>query len=504
MDAINRIALPGAPRCVINIVVMEAMERFAFYGFRAILTLYLIDRLGFSESAAVSIFAFSSALSYTSPLLGGWLADAAIGKYSTILWLGCVYAIGMWALVLSAARTSTVGSLVSLVLIGIGTGGIKPCVSSFGADQFGRDGEAENDNPAVRRYFAVFYASINVGSVVSFIVTPIIRGQCGYSAAFALPAALMACALIAFRSAASDYVVLRPRDLQANSCSTVVEIFERSKSPSPDVVSLRRVLGVLSTLPVFWMLYDQQGSVWVMQANDMGRFGGRIQPEQLGVVNPILILLLLPFFEKVVYPRLAVEFGNRAVPPTFRMAAGMVFAAASFFVAAIVEAALPLNILWQLPQMFLISVAEILVSVTGLEYSYTQAPAKFKSTVTSAYLLTVAVGDICGGALYASFGDRTSRATLMLVCAILMLANLVLFAKVANSLTGQTLFGPVHTTEDDDMYQGRRTNSLQLVGSQTAGTPTRETTMSVDSNPLFAPPMTAGPSPLSATSIAMV
>ena len=120
------------------------------------------------------------------------------------------------------------------------------------------------------------------------------------------------------------------------------------------------------------MLYDQQGSVWVVQAAEMENFGGKLQPEQLGVANPVLILLLLPLFEKSIYPALERKGFSTSAPR--RMCAGMVVASVAFFVAAAVDLRLAegrrVNILWQLPQIFLITVAEILVSVTGLEYSH--------------------------------------------------------------------------------------------------------------------------------------
>ena len=73
--------LPGAPSTVWKIIAMEGMERFAYYGFRAILTLFFVRRLGMAESTAVSYFAFTSALAYASPLLGAWLAAIRVAPY---------------------------------------------------------------------------------------------------------------------------------------------------------------------------------------------------------------------------------------------------------------------------------------------------------------------------------------------------------------------------------------------------------------------------------------
>ena len=327
--------LPGAPSTVWKIIAMEGMERFAYYGFRAILTLFFVRRLGMAESTAVSYFAFTSALAYASPLLGAWLADERWGRFATIAALGAVYCCGMVVLVAAAAATSTAGALGALALVGLGTGGIKPCVSSFGADQISTADDGDDD--AVRGYFSVFYASINVGSVLSFVVTPVVRSSFGYAAAFSVPAALLALALAVFASARKDYVVVPPK-ADGSVLGALARALSSAPSDDPDVAALRSSFSVLAMLPVFWMLYDQQGSVWVVQASEMGTFGGRIQPEQLGVVNPVLILVLLPLFERSLYPALAAA--RVPIRPPHRMVAGMVVAALSFVVAAGVDLAL--------------------------------------------------------------------------------------------------------------------------------------------------------------------
>jgi len=502
------------PRGVPSIVAMEAMERFAYYGFRAVLTLYLRDWLGLSSSLAISAFEWTSSLAYASPLLGGWLADGVLGKYSTILWLGAVYCAGLWVLVVAAWRRSLGLSVVALVLAGVGTGGIKPCVSSFGADQFPSTTKGDDD-PARRRYFALFYAAINVGSVASFIVTPLARAQLGYAAAFALPATLLSVSLLSFYAARNLYSSrkhrrekhsaaahssgaasssealqfsrtlgralketfcaatarrLRRRRDNEDECfsrvAVVVAVAERAADDEErDVVALRRAFRLLCALPIFWTLYDQQGSVWVVQAYDMARRGW-IQPEQVGVFNPIFILLLLPFFDTIVYPSLERHLGKAATSPTSRIKAGMVFAAVAFFVAAGVDASLPLNILWQLPQIFLISVAEILVCVTGLEYSYAQAPPAYRALVTSAYLLTTAVGDALAGILYAALGPFVSRTSLLLGCAAAMLAVVALFTRITTDSSTDVLLNTARAVGDDDaapdceLQQGSSTRLL--------------------------------------------
>ena len=103
-------------------------------------------------------------------------------------------------------------------------------------------------------------------------------------------------------------------------------------SQDDDARELRSIGEVMVLLPVFWMLYDQQGSIWVVQASEMKNFKGKVQPETMGVINPVLILLLLPLFEKGIYPYLERHGVSTRAP--WRMMAGMVVAAAAFVVAA--------------------------------------------------------------------------------------------------------------------------------------------------------------------------
>src|SRR5688572_24561735 len=123
------------------IIGNEAAERFSFYGMRNILTVFLVDyllsrSLGQSarEAEAKSIFHLFVVGVYYFPLLGGFLADRWFGKYKTILWLSVVYCAGHACLALF--ESDPVGFYLGLGLIALGSGGIKPCVSSFVGDQF--------------------------------------------------------------------------------------------------------------------------------------------------------------------------------------------------------------------------------------------------------------------------------------------------------------------------------------------------------------------------------
>ena len=201
--------LPGPP-CVRNILGSELCERFSWYGLRAILVLYFNHSLGWSKDASISMFSYSSALAYFMPLLGGYLSDSRLGKYRTILYFSCLYVVGCTMLAVSALERLVWLSILGLVFIGVGTGGIKPCVSSFGADQFTQRrcinaSEVSAREHQISSFFHFFYFSINLGSVGSFILTPLLRQYFGYAVAFAVPAVLLAIATIIFWSARNTY-----------------------------------------------------------------------------------------------------------------------------------------------------------------------------------------------------------------------------------------------------------------------------------------------------------
>ena len=124
------------PVAVYFILSAEFCERFSFYGMKTILPPYLLT-LGLTTTEATMIIHGFIFFAYFVTLFGGWLADAKIGKFKTILYLSIVYCLGNATLSVSSMGLAEMAGMVGgLLLIGLGTGGIKPCVSTFGGDQF--------------------------------------------------------------------------------------------------------------------------------------------------------------------------------------------------------------------------------------------------------------------------------------------------------------------------------------------------------------------------------
>jgi len=363
---------------------------------------------------------------YMILLIGGIIFDFYWGKYKIILYLSVVYAMGSIILAITANESITGGSpqfwgcALGLVLVGFGTGGIKPCVSSFIGDQF-----TAEQATMLTSVFAWFYFAINTGSLASTFLSPIIREEAGFEYAFGIPAILLLLATLFFYLGKKHYRFAPLTDNVLAKFYRVVKVslvdrFQRGLlNPSreldhwmdgaknyydsqlvDDCKAVTSVLRIFLPIPVFWMLYDQVTTRWTIQAEEMDRDMGfyKIPQDQVQVLNPLLILILIPIFDRGIYPFLD-RVGLRMGMLT-RMTVGMILTAATFVIAAFVQLAIDsadpetVSVWWQLPQYFVLSCSEIMVSITGLEFAYANAPTSMKSIVMASWQLTVAVGNI--------------------------------------------------------------------------------------------------------------
>ena len=146
------------------------------------------------------------------------------------------------------------------------------------------------------------------------------------------------------------------------------------------------------------MLFDQKASAWVLQAKTMVLEVGpaTFEPSQLQFINPLLMMLLLPLTTGLLYPALAKT--RWALTPLRRMPLGMFVAGLSFVCVAIIQhyldVGLRLSVMWQFAPYVLLTLGEVLVSVTGLEFAYAQAPRKMKGTIMSFFYFANSVGNL--------------------------------------------------------------------------------------------------------------
>lgn len=398
------LATSGFPPGIPYIVGNEAAERFSFYGMKAILIVFMTQYLMGSDGARDTMndeqakFWYHTFVmaAYFTPLLGALLADWLLGKYRTIICLSVLYCLGHLALALDETR---VGLMLGLGLIALGTGAIKPCVTAHVGDQFGRQ-----NKHLLEKVYGWFYIAINLGSFVSTLLTPLLLDWYGPAIAFGVPGILMAVATILFWMGRHDFAHIPARGGQ---------VF-RDAFTGTGLRAIIALAPVYILVAMFWSLYDQTGSAWVLQAEQMDNvvFGVTILSSQIQAANPFLILVLVPLFSYVFYPLI-----NRFFPLSAlrKIGMGMFLTVAAFSVSALIEQNIQdggkPNIVWQVVAYIILTAAEVMVSITCLEFSYTQAPNSIKSIVMSLYLLSVSLGNLITAAVNAVIqnADGTSK-----------------------------------------------------------------------------------------------
>ncbi len=159
--------------------------------------------------------------------------------------------------------------------------------------------------------------------------------------------------------------------------------------------SVLRVLVLFALVTPFWSLFDQKASTWVLQANGMTK-PEWFEPSQMQALNPLLVMLLIPFNNLVLYP--ALRRAGFEPTPLRRMGAGIAFSGLSWVVIGVLQLSLdagePLSITWQVLPYALLTLGEVLVSATGLEFAYSQAPAPMKGAILAFWSLSVTVGNL--------------------------------------------------------------------------------------------------------------
>ena len=444
---------PKMPPQIPFIIGNEGCERFSFYGMRNILTVFLMTSLLLAipeemrKGEAKEVFHTFVIGVYFFPLLGGWIADRFWGKYKTILYLSLVYVCGHACL--AFFENSIRGFYFGLFLIALGSGGIKPLVSSFVGDQFDK-----TNRSLAQKVFDAFYWIINFGSFFASLCMPWILKHWGASAAFGIPGVFMFIATVIFWSGRHKYIHVKPTAhedpnsfikvvksalagggaglvvalvgaalaVYAVSCYEAIGLVAalclalllvmlfggigawmqldraKAKHGAEAVEAVRAVLRLLvlfALVTPFWSLFDQKASTWVLQADQMSK-PWWFESSMMQSVNPALVMILIPFNNIVLFPMLT-RMGLK-ITALRRMGMGIAFAGLAWIVVGgmqlFIDGGDKLVITWQILPYVLLTIGEVLVSATGLEFAYSQAPPAMKGVITSFWNLSVTMGNL--------------------------------------------------------------------------------------------------------------
>lgn len=287
----------------------EFAERCSYYGMRAILALYMTDRLGVDEGNAGTYMALFIAACYFFPLIGGYVADNFLGKYWTIILFSVPYVIAQF----TVGIENKYYVFGSLLLLAMGSGVIKPNISTLMGLTYEqqRPGQDQLRTSA----FSWFYMAINIGAFLSQITMPLLRTKYGYQAAFLFPAVLMSLALIIFalgkRFYAKESITRKivgdeSRNRNPIEGKTITGLpihikYVSAEDKAADAVLKRQTLGRIGllflTVMFFWAIFDQSASTWIFFANvymDCTLFGVPTPPDSIQAFNAFFIVLLVP------------------------------------------------------------------------------------------------------------------------------------------------------------------------------------------------------------------
>ncbi len=393
---------------------------------------------------------------YFFPLLGGYLADRYFGKFNTIIWFSLIYSLGQGFLAFFA--DNRMGFFTGLALIALGSGGIKPLVASFVGDQFTQANKhlakivfdafywiinfgslfasalmpffLKQYGPSVafgipgvlmliatlvlwigrKRYIMVPPTTSDphaFAKVVRTALTTRVDGQAPIGRVVAILGSLLAIAALALIPVSGVVISV---------CSALVLFLvgvgggawiqlERARGKHPDtavdgVRAVLRILIVFALVTPFWSLFDQKASTWILQGNLMSipdwLPSWLNQPSQMQLLNPLMVMILIPFNNMVLYPALR----RAGIEPTAlrRMTVGIVFSALAWIVVGslqiVIDGGNPISLMWQTLPYALLTFGEVLVSATGLEFAYSQAPAAMKGVIMSFWYLSTTVGNL--------------------------------------------------------------------------------------------------------------
>ena len=479
-SGVDASGIGGHPRGLNTLFFTEMWERFSYYGMRALLVLFMTQSmtddnpgLGIGEADAGAIYGIYTSLVYLLSLPGGWVADQLWGQRKAVFVGGCIIAAGHFSMAVPTTATFFLG----LALIVIGTGLLKPNVSSMVGDLYAA-GDARRDAG-----FSIYYMGINLGAMLG----PTLCGWAGevynYHWGFSLAGIGMVAGLIQYRmqsgllgsagllqtSDSPEILTSRSRifylvstasilavlifgyllavgavDVEISSIATVlgsgilivsalfiVYLFVAGGLAADEKKRLVVIVWLCLLAAVFWSGFEQAGSSMNLVARDWTdrMVGGWEMPASwLQNVNPIFIVAFAP-----VFAWLWVALARRKAEPSaaVKFALGLLLLAVGFFVAAWgyagASAETPAALRWLIVTYFFHTVGELCLSPVGLSAMTKLAPAGRTGQMMGLWFIAAAFGNLIAGLVAGQIEDLPPAELFTQVAWIIAGAGVVAF-----------------------------------------------------------------------------
>jgi solute carrier family 15 (peptide/histidine transporter), member 3/4 len=362
----------------VAILLTELCERLTFYSLSGNLVLFCTNILQFSNDAAVNISFSFTALVYFIPLGGGYIADLISGRFNAIYGSALIYVLGATSVTLSSGQYDEMFNdrqhnldisgrralyILGLLLIAIGSGGIKANVSTFGAQQLDRMGAN-----AVQTFFNWFYWFINLGAAIAYSGVVYIQQEVSFFVGYLIPTFSILLAIVIFMLPRKSYV---NETTGANALKDFVQVYagaiksykrrsikyrrildyarasnggEHADYVVDNVLRIQRILPIFACIIMFWTIYFQMQNTFFLQGerlnlnitNSIDKPNVRVPVASLNLFNTIGILLMTPLLDRLIYPALR-NYLSYSPSKLQRIGLGMVFAACSIFAAGFLE-----------------------------------------------------------------------------------------------------------------------------------------------------------------------
>lgn len=363
---------------------------------KALLVLYMIDELGYTDANSSTVASFFTAACYLLPIAGGYIADRWLGKFRTIIYFAIPYILGH---IILGTFTSEVGLYIALALLAGGSGSIKPNISTL----MGRMYEEQGKSHLLSQAFSWFYMAINIGAASTMTSLPFIRDRYGYGPAFMAPTIMMVLALAIFYLGKKHYPKENVRQLAG--------IPETPKQRHEKKATLVRLSGLFLLIVFFWSVFDQSYSTWTLFARDylvLDTWFGKIPADAIQGLNPILIVIMSPFFAWLWIK----TDRNQARPLSSprKMLIGFILVLLCMVlmtVAGFLATHSKVSVMWEVGAYVLITAAELCISAIGLQLAFEEAPEHMKSIITGVWWFTVFLGDILAGLFSRLYTETT-------------------------------------------------------------------------------------------------
>ncbi|KAK7442686.1 hypothetical protein BaRGS_00040510, partial [Batillaria attramentaria] len=400
---------------VMCILVTEMCERLSYYSVVANLILFCTSVLKFTSNDAATISLVFAGTVYLIPIVGGYIADAKAGMFNTIFGSALIYLLGLFLLPASATDyVALFGDgydlsvewrramfLTALVLVALGTGGIKANVGPFGAQQVQDVGPQ-----AVQTFFNWYYWFVNAGALIAYVAVAAVQQNVSFGWGFLIPFLTMLLAIFFLLIARKNYI---HKQLKGSVLGdSFIMCWQGCCRPSPPyketegffdtarlhyggsysdqtvdgVIAVVRVLPVFFFVIMYWAVYSQMSSTFFIQGErmDLHVGGSQVPVAMLNAFNTIAIMILIPILDRIIYP--CFQRIGRPLSHLHRIGIGFILAALSMVVAAVVEIerkdhfgfeqevgdetffASNISIFIQIPQFALVGASEAFTSIS--------------------------------------------------------------------------------------------------------------------------------------------